>query len=213
MMTENEKGALEKLGGKHWEKNGFDRYYFNTNTDCKVYFDVVKDKWVNAPEDLIAKYEAMVKEAEQMTAESSTAPVVKDGRIYYKGCEVKYEHTLWDGDFINRSFSNEEDAELKNLAYSMQDKDKLMREDVASLVESVCKKWLQFERSYSDSKLKAYVAEKTAEIIKLEDGTIRAMYDTPTEIREEMLGRMRKMKKVLYTISTREEFVEKVAVA
>lgn len=214
-MNEEEKTALEKLGGKRWEKNGFDRYYFNLGTDCKVYFDVVKDKWVNAPEDLISKYEAMVKETEQITAESSTAPVVKDGRIFYKGYEVKYGHTLGDGDFLDcvHSFSNEENTELKKLAYSMQDKTQLMREDMAGVVESVCRQWLPSESSYSDSKMKAYVAEKTAELIKLEDGTIRAMYDTPTEIREEMLGRVRKIKKMLYTISTREDFVEKVAVA
>ena len=212
MMNETKKSALEKLGGKHWEKNGFDRFYFNTNDDCKVFYDTIKEKWVNADADLIAKYEAMVKEAEQMTAESSDAPVVKNGIIYYKGYEVKYEHTLWGGDSITciHSFSEEENTELKKLAYSMQDKTELMREDMAGVVESVCKQWLPTERAYNEAKLKAYVAEKTAELIKLEDGTIRAMYDTPTEIREEMLGRVRKMKKLLYTISTREDFVGKV---
>lgn len=214
-MTANEKSALEKLGGKRWEKNGFDRFYFNVSTEYKVYYDVIKEKWVNADADLISKYEALVKEAEQMTAESSTAPIVKDGRIFYKGYEVKYGHTLGDGDFLDcvHSFSNEEDTELKKLAYSMQDKDQLMREDMAGVVESVCRQWLSSESSYNENELKAYVAEKTAELMGREDGTIRAMYDTPTEIREEMLGRVRKMKKLLYTISTREDFVEKVAVA
>ena len=181
MLNETQKTAIEKLGGKHWEKNGFDRYYFNVSTEYKVYFDVVKDKWVNADADLIAKYEAMVKEAEQLTKESTDKPIVKDGKIYYKGKEVVFMRST-HGDWLDmaKGLTKEEKAELLKLAYSMQDTKKFMLDEVRHAV-----KWnydelmIRWHVHYNGTKLDEFYEKQVQAIVAADDGTLLSMYNTP----------------------------------